>query len=153
MSTTLPVRLSTMRTTYGLRRTIRNSWMSAHCGKSSHMKKSSTLPSHHKRRDEREGGNEDGERQIMVMQMKTSDQACVHQSQIHSQSLRIEVVEPAAQKTKRCTARNEQNPKKELCSWICQNEQMPEQRGYDAVAFKSKSKKKKITAIIWQIPI
>ena len=87
MSTTLPVRLSTMRTTYGLRRTIRNSWMSAHCGKSSHMKKSSTLPTHHKRGDEREGGNEDGERERMVMQMKTSDQACVHQSQIHSQSL------------------------------------------------------------------
>jgi len=48
----------------------------------------------------------------MAMQMKMSDQACVHQSQIHLQSLRIEVVEPAAQKTKRYTVRNEQNKKR-----------------------------------------
>jgi len=44
------------------------------------------------------GGNEDGERKRMAMQKKMSDQACVHQSQIHSQSLRIEVVKPAAQR-------------------------------------------------------
>jgi hypothetical protein len=44
------------------------------------------------------GGNEDGERKRMAMQKKMSYQACVHQSQIHSQSLGIEVVKPAAQR-------------------------------------------------------
>ena len=144
MSTTLPVRLSTMRTTYGLRRTIRNSWMSAHCGKNSHMKKSSTLPTHHERGDERETGKwRWGEKENGHADENVRSSVCTSKPNTFTEP-KNRSCRAGSSKDQAVYRPKRTKQKKELCSWICQNEQMPEQKGYDAEAFKSKSKKKKL---------
>jgi hypothetical protein len=117
------------------------------------MKKSSTLPTHHERGDEREGGKwRWGEKENGHAE-KMSDQACVHQSQIHSQSLRIEVVKPAAQRPSGVPPEKKKTKKgvvqlNNMSKWA-----NTRANGLWCWGIQVKVQKGKNTAIIWQIPM